>query len=91
MIPRTMSGIMFKPGDIVVVPYPFSDPTRTKRRLVLVITAPDSQGDFIGLAITSKGYHVDSVALAQHDMYTGKLSSCINIETVATIQSFVGG
>jgi mRNA interferase MazF len=40
---------------------------------VLAITAVDSLGDFIGLAITSRGYHVDSVALAQRDMQTGKL------------------
>lgn len=64
---------MFEPGDVVVVPYPFTDQTRTKLRPVLMITAPDSQGDFIGLAITSRGYHTDAVALTQADMQTGKL------------------
>jgi len=40
---------MSEPGDVVVVPYPFTDQTRAKLRPVLVITAPDSQGDFVGL------------------------------------------
>ncbi len=63
--------MMFNPGDVVVIPYPFADQTRTKLRPVLVITAPDGQGDFIGLAITSKGYH--ALALTQSDMQAGKL------------------
>jgi mRNA interferase MazF len=64
---------MFSPGDVVVIPYPFTNQTRTKLRPVLVITAPDGQGDFIGLAITSKGYHANAIALTQPDMQTGKL------------------
>lgn len=68
-----MSGTMFKSGDVVVIPYPFTDQTRTKLRPVLVITAPDDQGDFIGLAITSKSYHPGAIAVTQPDMQTGKL------------------
>lgn len=64
---------MFSPGDVVVIPYPFTNQTRTKLRPVLVITAPDGQGDFIGLAVTSKGYHANAIALTQPDMQAGKL------------------
>lgn len=38
---------------------------RTKLRPVPVITAPDSQGDFMGLAITSRGYPVDSARITR--------------------------
>ncbi len=44
---------MFQPGDLVMVPFPFSDLRTHKKRPVLVLTRPDSRGDFIALAITS--------------------------------------
>ena len=42
-----------KPGDLVGIPFPYSDLTTKKRRPVLVLTAPDRHGDFMGLAVTS--------------------------------------
>lgn len=44
---------MCQPGDLVMVPFPFSDLDVTKKRPVLVLTVPDGRGDFIGLAVTS--------------------------------------
>lgn len=43
----------FQPGDLVLIPFPFSDLPTAKRRPVLVMTEPDERGDFIGLAVTS--------------------------------------
>ena len=42
-----------EPGDLVVIPYPYSDLSASKKRPVLVVTAPDRHGDFIALAVTS--------------------------------------
>ena len=43
-----------QPGDIILIPFPFSDLSTTKKRPVLVITRMDLHGDFTALAITSR-------------------------------------
>ena len=42
-----------KPGDLVLIPFPYSDLQSAKKRPVMVLTSPDRHADFIGLAITS--------------------------------------
>ncbi len=42
-----------EPGDIVLIPFPFSDLSTSKRRPVLALTSPDRHGDFIAVGITS--------------------------------------
>ena len=42
-----------RPGDLVLIPFPYSDLQSSKKRSVLVLTAPDRHGDFIALAVTS--------------------------------------
>lgn len=79
-------------GSIVLIPFPFSDIDSKKRRPVLMLTAPDGFGDFIGLAITSKDYHVNAVTLIQSDMAKGVLPkpSWIRTDKVFTLsQSLV--
>ncbi|MDX8550376.1 type II toxin-antitoxin system PemK/MazF family toxin [Methanospirillum sp. J.3.6.1-F.2.7.3] len=60
-------------GDIVVIPFPFSDLSSIKRRPALVI-APVSCEDLILCQITSK-YHADnySIPLRPSDLITGTL------------------
>ncbi len=41
------------PGDLVGIPFPYSDLKAEKRRPVLVITPRDRYGDFICAAVTS--------------------------------------
>jgi len=38
---------VFDAGDLVLLPFPFSDLTSAKCRPVLMLTAPDAQGDFL--------------------------------------------
>jgi mRNA interferase MazF len=38
---------MFERGDLLLVPFPFSDLSATKRRPVLALTALDEYGDFM--------------------------------------------
>jgi len=44
---------MFERGDLLLVPFPFSDLSASKRRPVLALTGPDGYGDFIALPVTS--------------------------------------
>ena len=54
---------MFERGALVLVPYPFTDLSARKRRPVLALTAPDSQGDFIGMPVTSRASQASGLAL----------------------------
>ena len=54
---------MFERGALVLVPYPFTDLSARKRRPVLALTAPDSQGDFIGMPVTSRASQPSGLAL----------------------------
>jgi hypothetical protein len=45
---------MFEAGDLLMVPFPFTDQSKAKRRPVLALTTPDAQGDFIGCPVTSR-------------------------------------
>lgn len=69
----------FVNGDVVVLPFPFSDLSATKRRPALVLaTLPGN--DLIVCQITSQ--HVRdglSIALEQNDFLTGQLSQPSNI------------
>ena len=64
---------VFVKGDIVVIPFPFSDLRSVKRRPALVI-APVTGEDLILCQITSK-YHTDdySVPLNPLDLVSGTL------------------
>ena len=78
---------MFEPGSIVLIPFPFSDLKNSKKRHILMLTAPDSNGDFITLAVTSKGYHPGAVELTKESMLSGTLpcQSWIRTDKVFTL------
>jgi mRNA interferase MazF len=69
----------FVKGDVVVVPFPFSDLTQSKRRPALVITALESD-DVILCQITSKTIKDDyAISLGDEDFETGSLKQSSNI------------
>ena len=39
--------------DLVLIPFPYADLRSSKKRPVLVLTAPDHHGNFIALAVTT--------------------------------------
>ena len=81
--------MMFERGDLVLVPYPFTDMSASKRRPVLALTAPDSYGDFIGLPVTSRPRPEHGIAIMQADMTQGSLpaASWIRTDRIVTLSS----
>lgn len=60
-------------GDIVLIPFPYTDLTSHKRRPVVLLGAPDERGNFPCLAITSRQQHTQAVALDPSHMQQGQL------------------
>ena len=83
------SGMTFKPGDIVGLPYPFSDLTSRKKRPVLILTRTDYRGDFMGLAITSVLTEDNSVSIENSDMKDGFMpkKSWIRYDKIFTLST----
>ena len=63
----------YSPGDLVGIPFPYSDLKTEKRRPILVITHPDRHGDFICVAVTSVPTPEYAVAIDNASMSTGDL------------------
>ncbi|MEO8669129.1 MAG: type II toxin-antitoxin system PemK/MazF family toxin [Bauldia sp.] len=89
MATKTTCGMMFERGDIVLVPYPFTDLSASKRRPVLALTAPDGYDDFIGLPITSRPQPENGLPILQADMTMGALpaASWIRVDRIVTLSS----
>ncbi len=64
---------MYQPSDVLLIPFPFTDLSATKKRPVLVLTSVNSYGGFIGLQITSKQGYQESVQIGKHDFAVGTL------------------
>ena len=62
-----------KRGDLIGIPFPYSDLTTKKRRPVLVLTSPDRHSDFICLAVTSVPTVEVAVVIDRKSMETGHL------------------
>ncbi|MBI4823463.1 MAG: type II toxin-antitoxin system PemK/MazF family toxin [Nitrospirae bacterium] len=69
----------FIKGDVVVVPFPFSDLTQAKRRPALVITALEGD-DLILCQITSQSVKDNyAISLDDKDFETGSLKQSSNV------------
>jgi len=70
----------FNPGDVVEVTYPFAEGEDTKGviqakpRPALILTVPDSGGNFIAAVITGSGHHSNTVSIAAGDNHNVKFS-----------------
>lgn len=83
--------MMYKQGDIVLLPVPFSDLTNRKQRPVLVISSNsynEVTDDIIVVAITSQLRNLDySVVIKSEDLKEGKLkiASAIRADKIYTL------
>jgi mRNA interferase MazF len=64
---------MLERGDLVLVPFPFTDLSAAKRRPVLALTALDGFGDFIALPVTSRPQAEHGIPLLAADLVRGSL------------------
>jgi mRNA interferase MazF len=80
---------MFDRGDLLLVPFPFTDLSATKRRPILVLTKADAYGDFIALPITSRPQLKHAVPLTTSDLLRGSLPapSWIRTDRVFTLNT----
>ena len=76
-------------GDLLLVPFPFSDLSATKRRPVIALTAPDGYGDFIALPVTSRPHVQHGVRLTPVDLVRGTLPlpSWIRTDRIVTLNA----
>jgi len=80
---------MYERGDLVLIPFPFSDLSAAKKRPVLLVTRPDAYGDFVALAVTSRPQADRGMALSSSDLVTGRLPlpSWIRTDRVVTLNA----
>ena len=78
---------MFERGELLLVPYPFTDLSAAKRRPVLALTEPDSYGDFIALPVTSRPQVEYGIPIENNDLTSGHLPapSWIRTDRIVTL------
>ncbi len=76
-------------GEILLIPFPFTDLSSSKRRPVLALTASDSYGDFIALPVTSRPQAEHGLAIGPADLVQGALpaASWIRTNRVVTLNA----
>jgi mRNA interferase MazF len=80
---------MPKRGDLLLVPFPFTDLSAAKRRPVLALTTADSYGDFIALPVTSRPQSEHAIPLTATDLASGSLpaASWVRTNRIVTLNS----
>ncbi|WP_200234965.1 type II toxin-antitoxin system PemK/MazF family toxin [Thiohalocapsa halophila] len=81
----------YRRGDLVLVPFPFTDLSSEKRRPVLVLADPDGYGDFLAVAVTSRPHHTNAIAIRDQDISSGALpaTSWVRTDRVITLNAFL--
>lgn len=64
---------MFQPCEVVLLPFPFSDLSSTKRRPALILRSLETYGDIVALAMTSRSGHQAGIVLESGDFELGSL------------------
>jgi mRNA interferase MazF len=89
---KTRSGIKFEQGEIILISFPFSDLSTTKRRPVLVLSKKhhnDESEDFVCCGITSNLQNKRfSIILNSDDLQQGKIprTSRIKFNKIFTLE-----
>jgi mRNA interferase MazF len=81
--------MMFERGDLLLIPFPFTDLSAAKRRPVLAVTAADSYGDFIAIPVTSRPQAEHGLPILATDLLTGTLPapSWIRTNRIVTLNA----
>ena len=76
-------------GDIVLIKFPFTTLSRSKKRPVLIIKDENEYHDFVCFQITSKQSPVNVLNIQPSDIYTGdlKLISYVKYDKCFTLNS----
>lgn len=80
---------MYSAGDLVLIPFPYADLSAIKRRPVLLLTAPDKNGDVICLAVTSRQSQTFLLEITNERLLEGKLpkSSWVRLDKIFTLEA----
>jgi mRNA interferase MazF len=80
---------MLERGELLLVPFPFSDLSAAKRRPVLALTEPDRYGDFIALPVTSRPQSQYGLPIPAAELISGRLPapSWIRTDRIVTLNS----
>jgi mRNA interferase MazF len=80
---------MLERGDLLLVPFPFTDLSAAKRRPVLALTAVDRFGDFIALPVTSRPQAEHGIPLLAADLVRGSLPapSWVRTDRIVTLNA----
>ena len=81
---------MSEPGTIVLIPFPFSDLMSSKRRPVMMLTAPDTRDDFMAMPMTSKPQTEPALRIEAGPLPAGgslPLTSWVKTETAVCLSA----
>lgn len=80
---------MYRRCDLVLLPFPYTDLSATKRRPVLLLTDPDTRGDFLAVQVTSQAGHTGALPLHNADLSVGRFprASYVRPEKLFTLNS----